>query len=299
MEHESYHEIMQRGRFDFPIGFYHVEKYHPRFNMPYHWHMEYELIHILHGGFTISLNDETIHMVPGDIVFVSDGIVHGGVVDSDDTVYECLVFDPQKLLLPANYHAANLDQIFSHTLRVRNHFTPDDQKLSAVIPALFNQFQQHQPGYELIVIGLLYTVFGLIIQEKQYTTVAVEPVTYHSMNSAAATRHILDTMRSPNLKVIFDMSNLVDAGNVGAQDRIWNDVGELLGDQIVAVHFKGQAFAPDGGLLHTSLEDSLTDYAGAFAMLRQLPQDALPVLREEAVPSRAASDIAFMRGFFA
>lgn len=90
-------------------------------------------------------------------------------------------------------------------------------------------------------------------------TVAVEPVTYHSMNSAAATRHILDTMRSPNLKVIFDMSNLVDAGNVGAQDRIWNDVGELLGDQIVAVHFKGQAFAPDGGLLHTSLEDSLTD----------------------------------------
>ena len=176
MEHESYHEIMQRGRFDFPIGFYHVEKYHPRFNMPYHWHMEYELIHILHGGFTISLNDETIHMVPGDIVFVSDGIVHGGVVDSDDTVYECLVFDPQKLLLPANYHAANLDQIFSHTLRVRNHFTPDDQKLSAVIPALFNQFQQHQPGYELIVTGLLYTVFGLIIQEKQYTTVTVEPV---------------------------------------------------------------------------------------------------------------------------
>lgn len=129
-------------------------------------------------------------------------------------------------------------------------------------------------------------------------TVAVEPVTYHSMNSAAATRHILDTMRSPNLKVIFDMSNLVDAGNVGAQDRIWNDVGELLGDQIVAVHFKGQAFAPDGGLLHTSLENSLTDYAGAFAMLRQLPQDALPVLREEAVPARAASDIAFMRGFF-
>ena len=35
-----------------------------------------------------------------------------------------------------------------------------------------------------------------------------------------------------------------------------------------------------------------------FRMLRQLPQDALPVLREEAVPARAASDIAFMRGFF-
>ena len=129
-------------------------------------------------------------------------------------------------------------------------------------------------------------------------TVAVEPVTYHSMNSAAATRHILDTMRSPNLKVIFDMSNLVDAGNVGAQDRIWNDVGELLGDQIVAVHFKGQNFKPDGTLYSTSLEDSCVDYKGGFEMLRALPQPVLPVLREEAVPARAASDIAFMKSFF-
>ena len=138
----------------------------------------------------------------------------------------------------------------------------------------------------------------LPVAEELGVTVGVEPVTYHSMNSAAATRHILDTMRSPNLKVIFDLSNLVDAGNVNAQDRIWNDIGELVGDKIVAVHFKGQAFNPDGSLLHTSLEDSLTDYAGAFAMLRQLPQEVLPVLREEAVPARAASDIAFMRRFF-
>lgn len=138
----------------------------------------------------------------------------------------------------------------------------------------------------------------LPVAEELGVTVGVEPVTYHSMNSAAATRHILDTMRSPNLKVIFDLSNLVDADNVNAQDRIWNDIGELMGDKIVAVHFKGQAFNPDGSLLHTSLEDSLTDYAGAFAMLRQLPQEVLPVLREEAVPARAASDIAFMRRFF-
>ena len=138
----------------------------------------------------------------------------------------------------------------------------------------------------------------LTVAEGLGVAVGVEPVTYHSMNSAAATRHILDTMRSPNLKVIFDLSNLVDADNVNAQDRIWNDIGELVGDKIVAVHFKGQAFNPDGSLLHTSLEDSLTDYAGAFAMLRQLPQEVLPVLREEAVPARAASAIAFMRRFF-
>ena len=85
---------------------------------------------------------------------------------------------------------------------------------------------------------------------------------------------------------------------MASQKGLGRGLGALLGDQIVAVHFKGQAFAPDGSLLHTSLEESRTDYAGAFAMLRQLPQPALPVLREEAVPARAASDIAFMKGFF-
>lgn len=138
----------------------------------------------------------------------------------------------------------------------------------------------------------------LPLAEELGVLVAIEPVTYHSMNSPAAVRHILDTIRSPNLRAIFDMSNLVDAGNVEHQEAIWDQVGELWGDKIVAVHFKGQSFKADGSLLSTSLEESRTDYAGAFAMLHQLPQAQLPVLREEAVPARAASDIAFMKEFF-
>ena len=66
----------------------------------------------------------------------------------------------------------------------------------------------------------------------------------------------------------------------------------------MAVHFKGQNFKPDGTLYSTSLEESGVDYKGGFEMLRTLPQPVLPVLREEAVPARAASDIAFMKSFF-
>ncbi len=66
----------------------------------------------------------------------------------------------------------------------------------------------------------------------------------------------------------------------------------------MAVHFKGQNFKPDGSLYSTSLEDSCVDYRGGFEMLCALPQPVLPVLREEAVPARAASDLAFMKSFF-
>ena len=76
------------------------------------------------------------------------------------------------------------------------------------------------------------------------------------------------------------------------------ELGVTVGIEPVTLHSMNQAFDAEGGLLHTSLEESRTDYAGAFAMLRQLPQATLPVLREEAVPARAASDIAFMKGFF-
>lgn len=128
---------------------------------------------------------------------------------------------------------------------------------------------------------------------------AVECVYYHAMNTPEAVRMVLDTMASPNLRVICDFANYVgpEAASVDAQRRIWDKVGSWYGDKITAVHFKGQNFQPDGTLYSTSLEDSCVDYAGGFEMLRQMPQASLPVLREEAVPARAASDLAFMRRF--
>lgn len=135
--------------------------------------------------------------------------------------------------------------------------------------------------------------------EEQGVLFAVECVYYHAMNTPEAVKMVLDTMASPNLRVICDFANYVGPENasVDAQRRLWDKVGNWYGDKIVAVHFKGQNFQPDGTLYSTSLEDSCVDYAGGFDMLRQMPQASLPVLREEAVPARAASDIAFMKQF--
>lgn len=129
---------------------------------------------------------------------------------------------------------------------------------------------------------------------------AVECVYYHAMSTPEAVKWVLDTMASPNLRIICDLANYIgpESVSVDAQRRIWDKVGSWYGDKICAVHFKGQNFKADGSLYSTSLEDSCVDYAGGFSMLRSLPQTTLPVLREEAVPTRAASDIAFMKQFF-
>lgn len=135
--------------------------------------------------------------------------------------------------------------------------------------------------------------------EEKGVIFGIECVYYHAMNTPEAVKWVLDSMASPNLRVICDFANYIGPEDNGldAQRRLWDRIGSLYGDKICAIHFKGQSYTPEGKMCSTSLEESSVDYAGAFAMIKQLPQAVLPVLREEAVPARAASDIAFMRRF--
>ena len=44
MNFGEFQEKKSRGTFDFPIELHHVTKEHPRYQMPFHWHMDYSLI---------------------------------------------------------------------------------------------------------------------------------------------------------------------------------------------------------------------------------------------------------------
>ena len=70
--------------------------------------------------------------------------------------------------------------------------------------------------------------------EEQGVLFAVECVYYHAMNTPEAVKMVLDTMASPNLRVICDFANYVGPENasVDAQRRIWDKVGSWYGDKI-------------------------------------------------------------------
>lgn len=42
-------ESMQRGSPDYPLDYYLIDRNHPRYEMPYHWHAETELLHVISG----------------------------------------------------------------------------------------------------------------------------------------------------------------------------------------------------------------------------------------------------------
>lgn len=133
--------------------------------------------------------------------------------------------------------------------------------------------------------------------ERQGVIVGLEPVWSHTMNSVEATRRVLDDMQSPNLKIIFDIANLLSPEWIEKQDVLYGHAMESWGDSIVAVHFKGECF--DGQKFRRcGLEESVVDYAAAFDAMKGLPQAVIPVLREEAVPDIAQRDQEFMKKFF-
>ncbi len=89
MNYSELHEYKKRGTFDFPIELYYVDENEPRYQMPLHWHLEYELILVLSGSFTLSLDGQIVELEKGDCAWIGDGVVHGGT--PNNCVYECVV----------------------------------------------------------------------------------------------------------------------------------------------------------------------------------------------------------------
>ena len=132
--------------------------------------------------------------------------------------------------------------------------------------------------------------------ERHGVIVAVEPVYCHALNTVETTKMVLDSIKSPNLKIIFDPANLMSDEWVDRQDVLYGRAMEAFGELIMAVHFKGVCY-DENGRRPCRLEESVVDYAATFGAMKGLPQEVIPVLREEAVPLIAKKDQAFMKRF--
>ncbi len=168
MYYSGYHEKKNRGTFDFPIEFYYVDSKHPRYQMPFHWHIDYEFVRVLSGELSLSLDADTIKLTQGDIVLVQDGVLHGG--NPIDCVYECVDFDLGRFLNDSPMYARELDDLQNHRIELNKLYTADTEE-AKIIHKLFDNMENAEVGYEFIVRGLIYELMGMILRNHQYTVV--------------------------------------------------------------------------------------------------------------------------------
>lgn len=160
----------KRGTFDFPIELYYVDKHHSRYQMPFHWHMEYELIRVLQGTFTLILDGQKFVLSAGDSAWISDGVIHGGT--PLDCIYECIVFDLKELLHAVPHTKLYVDAFLASAQSFSGPLTQNDC-ICKLTNSLFCEVNRGDKGYEWATIGLLCQIIGEIMRVGTGNTATV------------------------------------------------------------------------------------------------------------------------------
>lgn len=167
MRYLANHERAVRGTFDFPIELYYVDKNHPRYEMPFHWHMEHELILVLQGVLQLSVNGTPCTLAEGDCLLIADGSIHGGT--PQNCIYECVVLDLERFLPMASKCGQRLAQIRAGGARLEGRFAAGT-RAAELTSRLFEAMETEGPGYEFTTTGLLWQLLGEIMARRLYHT---------------------------------------------------------------------------------------------------------------------------------
>lgn len=171
MKYIEYKEQRAQGTFNFPIAYYHVTPRSPRYVMQLHWHTEYEIIRILSGELELSLNDDVKTYKKGDVIFVTDGVLHGGT--PNDCIYECIVFDLKILLKDNHACTKTIQDIINHKITINSLLTENNETILPIVKNLFHALSRKKVAYEFMTQGYLYQLLGIIVQEHLYSEQAL------------------------------------------------------------------------------------------------------------------------------
>ncbi len=153
----------QHGTRDFPAQYYFVDAGHPHYQMPFHWHREWELLRVLQGSFQIQLDNEPYVAEKGDVLLIRGGCLHGGVPQG--CVYECLTFDLHGLFRNMDMVKPYLRPFYRQT-RIPKSFFPAESLIAEIAAAVFGAFQGACP--ELETVAPISHLFAAIIKDGLY-----------------------------------------------------------------------------------------------------------------------------------
>ncbi len=124
--------------------------------------------------------------------------------------------------------------------------------------------------------------------EAAGVTLGVEPEPANVVSDAPRARRLLDEVRSPALKIVFDGANLAAGHAPGEASRRLRDAAQMLGAEVISAHAKN--LNADGHEVATADPAGVLDYDEYLAVLRSFHYTGpllLHGLPEAAVPESA------------
>ena len=164
------HDKNQHGTLTFPAEYHFVDSKHPRYQMPFHWHKEWEIMRILSGTFHLHLDSESYTAQPGDVLLIRGGVLHGGM--PEDCRYECFVFDLHGLFRTMDSVKDSLRPIYRQERLPQNYFpAAEPLPIHNICDELMAAFGESTPPIcpELETIGCICRLFGWLLKENRFT----------------------------------------------------------------------------------------------------------------------------------
>jgi sugar phosphate isomerase/epimerase len=131
---------------------------------------------------------------------------------------------------------------------------------------------------------------AITIADKYNINLGIEPELANVINSAAKARRLIDELKSPRLKIIFDPANLFETETVVEQRRIVSSALELLSDDIAMAHAKDRTSSGQ----FTAAGTGVLDYPHFFSELKQSSFNG-PIITHGLSAVEAPSVCAFLK----
>lgn len=164
----SYNELKQHGTVDFPIEIYQVDKTNTKYEMASHWHTQLEIIRILKGTLNTKLNNQGYIAKKGDIIFINPETVHGAY--PVDCVYECIVFHMEFLEIADHSCKFFIDSLINQEYIIKEFHKASNSPFYNSVNNIFEAMNHKSSGYKFKVIGAIYQMLGIIIDEHLYSS---------------------------------------------------------------------------------------------------------------------------------
>ncbi len=107
--------------------------------------------------------------------------------------------------------------------------------------------------------------------EEQAVTIGIEPVYWYTVYSPYIMARVLEDIKSDNLAVIFDLSNLITVENYKEQHKIIDQAFMLFGEKIQVIHLKDFDIK-NGEKCFVTAGTGLYDIEYLFKKLERLPK---------------------------
>ncbi len=203
----SFNETKQHGTEDFPFELYKIDHTHPKYEMAMHWHYNVEIIRVLKGKLSVTLNNRKFDVFEGETVFVNSETLHGAI--PSDCVYDCIVFN--LAFLKSGNVACDLflDSLLNHHAYIFDKI--NSPYTDGVINRLFSVLDERSDGFQFKVLGAINELIG-VLKENQLFTYQVDGLGEKDDKNVAKLKRILAFIRENFDKdlTLDDMASAVD-----------------------------------------------------------------------------------------